>query len=78
MLFFLVQYHHMNFVDIEVLSPEHGRSVTDFWDLDAHEAQLRCPGGVWVVLSTFLELVLFVRSLYVNAFGNSLQIWLKL
>jgi len=30
-------------VDFVVLPPVHGRSVTDFWGWDAHEAQLRCP-----------------------------------
>ena len=44
------QYHHISFVDFVVLSPGHGRSVTDFWGWDAHEAQLRCPDGVWVVI----------------------------
>ena len=38
------------FVDFVVLLPGHGRSVTDFWCWDAHEAQLRCPDGVWVVI----------------------------
>ena len=33
-----------------VLPPGHGKSVTDFWGWDAHEAQLRCPDGVWVVI----------------------------
>ena len=28
----------------------HGRSLTDFWGWDAHEAQLRCPNGVWMVI----------------------------
>ena len=42
--------HHMSFVDFVVLPPGHGRSVTDFWGWDVHEAQLRCPGGVWVVI----------------------------
>ena len=40
----------MSFVDFVVLPPGHGRSVTDFWGWDAHESQLRCPDGVWVVL----------------------------
>ena len=40
----------MSFVDFVVLPPGHGRSVTDFWGRDAHEAQLRCPDGVWVVI----------------------------
>jgi len=33
-------------VDFVVLPPGHGRSVTDFWVLDAHVAQLRCPDDV--------------------------------
>jgi hypothetical protein len=41
---------HVLFVDFVILSPGHGRSVTYFWGWDAHEAQLRCPDGVWVVI----------------------------
>ena len=33
-------------VDFLVLPPGHGSSVTDFWEWDAHEAQLRCPDDV--------------------------------
>ena len=33
-------------VDFVVLPPGHGRSVTDFWGWDNHEAQLRCPDDV--------------------------------
>ena len=33
-------------VDFVVLPLGHGRSVTDFWGWDAHEAQLRCPDDV--------------------------------
>ena len=44
------QCHHMSFVDFVILPPGHGRSVTDFWVWDVHEAQLRCPDGVWVVI----------------------------
>jgi len=33
-------------VDFVVLPPGHGRSETDFWGWDAHEAQLRCPDDV--------------------------------
>jgi len=33
-------------VDFAVLRPGHGRSVTDFWSWDAHEAQLRCHDDV--------------------------------
>ena len=40
------QCHHMSFVDFVVLPPQHGRSVTDFWGWDAHEARLRCPDDV--------------------------------
>ena len=29
-----------------VFPPGHGRSVTDFWGWDAHEARLRCPDDV--------------------------------
>ena len=49
-IFFLVQCHHMSFVDFVVLPPGHGRSVTDFWGWDAREARLRCPDGVWAVI----------------------------
>ena len=38
------------FVDFVVLPPGHGRIVTDFWGWDAHEAQLRCPNDVWVMI----------------------------
>ena len=41
---------HVLFVDFVVLPPGHGRSVTDFWGWDTHEAQLRCPNDVWVVI----------------------------
>ena len=41
---------HVLFVDFVVLPPGHGGSVTDFWGWDTHEAQLRCPNGVWVVI----------------------------
>ena len=49
-IFFFFQCHHMSFVEFVVLPPGHGRSVADFWGWDAHEAQLRCPDGVWVVI----------------------------
>ena len=42
--------HHISFVDFVVRPPGHGKSVTDFWGWDAHEAQLRCPDVVWVVI----------------------------
>jgi hypothetical protein len=39
----------MDFVDSP---PGFGRSVTEFWGWDAHEAQLRCPhevdGDIWL------------------------------
>ena len=50
LVFFAPQCHHTSFVDFMVLPPGHGRSVIDFWGWDAHEAQLRCPDGVWVVI----------------------------
>jgi hypothetical protein len=41
----------MFLVDFVVSPPGCGRSVTDFWGWDAHEAQLRCPdevdGDMW-------------------------------
>ena len=33
-------------MDFVVFPPGHGRSVTDFWGWDAHEARLRCPDDV--------------------------------
>jgi hypothetical protein len=33
-------------MDLVVLPPGHGSTVTDFWGWDAHEAQLRCPDDV--------------------------------
>ena len=33
-------------VDFVVFPPGHGRSLTDFWGWDAHEARLRCPDDV--------------------------------
>ena len=40
----------MSFLDFVVFPPGHGRIVTDFWGWDAHEAQLRCPDDVWLVI----------------------------
>ena len=40
----------MSCVDFVVIPPGHGRSVTDFWGWDAHEAQLRCPNDVSVLI----------------------------
>jgi hypothetical protein len=37
------QCHHMSIMNFVVSPRGCGRSVTDFWGLDAHEAQLRCP-----------------------------------
>ena len=37
---------HMSFTDFVVFPPGHGRSVTDFWGWDAHEARLPCPDDV--------------------------------
>ena len=48
--FFFPMPPHVPLVDFVVLPPVHGRNVTDFWGWDAHEAQLRCPDGVWVVI----------------------------
>jgi hypothetical protein len=45
----------MSFVDFVVPPPGHGRRVTDFWGWDAHEAQLRCPDDVWVVIEEDVE-----------------------
>jgi hypothetical protein len=36
----------MSLMDFVVFPPGCGRSVTDFWGWDAHEAQLCCPGEV--------------------------------
>ena len=44
LLFLLIPPHVL--VDFVVLPPGQGRSVTDFWGWDAHEAQLRCPDDV--------------------------------
>jgi hypothetical protein len=48
---FLNQCHHMSLMYFVVSPPGYGRSVTDFWGWDAHEAQLRCPdevdGDIW-------------------------------
>jgi hypothetical protein len=45
-------HHHMSLMDFAVSPPGCGRSVTDFWRWDAHEAQLRCPdevdGDIWI------------------------------
>jgi hypothetical protein len=40
----------MHFEDFVVLPRGHIRSLTDFWRWDSHEAQLRCPDDVWVVI----------------------------
>ena len=36
----------MSFTDFVVFPPGHGRSVTDFWGWDGHEARLRFPDDV--------------------------------
>jgi hypothetical protein len=50
--FFFLQYHHMSLIDFVVSPLGCGRSVTDFWGWDAHEAQLRRPyevdGDIWI------------------------------
>jgi hypothetical protein len=38
------QYHHMSLMDYVVSPSGCGRSVTEVWVWDAHEAQLRCSG----------------------------------
>ena len=45
-LYFFYPMPHMSFTDFVVFPPRHGRSVTDFWGWDAHEARLRCPDDV--------------------------------
>ena len=69
--FFFFQCHHMSFADFVVLPPGHSSSVTDFWDWDAHGAQLRCPAGVWVVIE---EDVLPGGALNLNS-TNLLRPW---
>jgi hypothetical protein len=44
--FFWCQCHHMSLMDFVVSPPDCGRSVTDVWGWDAHEAQLRFPDEV--------------------------------
>jgi hypothetical protein len=50
--FLLCQCHHMSLMDFVVSPPGCGRSVTDSWGWDAHEAQLRCSdevdGDIWI------------------------------
>jgi hypothetical protein len=43
---FFYQCHHMSLMDFVVSPPVCGRSETDFWGWDAHEAQLRCSDEV--------------------------------
>ena len=60
----------MSFVDFVVLPPGHGRSVTDFWGLDAHEAQLRCPDDVWetqILITTIYECTHVYTGVYIVA-----------
>jgi hypothetical protein len=51
-LMYSPQCHHMSLIDFVGPRPGCGRSVTDFWGWDAHEAQLRCPdevdGDIWI------------------------------
>jgi hypothetical protein len=47
---FFSQRHHIHCVYFVLLHPGHGRSVTDFWGWDNHEAHLRLPDVVWVVI----------------------------
>jgi hypothetical protein len=51
-VFFLIQHHHMSLMYFVVSPPGCGRSVTDFWGWDAHQARLRCPddadGDIWI------------------------------
>jgi hypothetical protein len=47
---FFFQCHHMSFVNFVVLPLGHGGNVHYFSGWDAHEAQLRCPDGLWVVI----------------------------
>jgi hypothetical protein len=42
----LPPYHHTSLMDFVGSPAGCGRSVTDFWGWDAHEAQLRCPDEV--------------------------------
>jgi hypothetical protein len=46
------QCHHMSLMDFVDSPPGCGRSLTDFWDWDAHQARLRCPdyvdGDIWI------------------------------
>ena len=37
---------HMYFTDFVVFPPGHGRSVTEFWGWDAHEARPCCHDDV--------------------------------
>jgi hypothetical protein len=50
--YFSPQCHHMSLIDFVVSPLGCGQSVTDFWDCDANEAQLRCPdevdGDTWI------------------------------
>ena len=48
--FFCPMPPHVLFVEFVALPPGRGRIVTDVWSWGAHEAQLRCPNDVWVVI----------------------------
>jgi hypothetical protein len=43
---FFCQCQHMSLMDFVVSPSSCGRSVTEFWGWDPHEAQLRCPDEV--------------------------------
>jgi hypothetical protein len=43
---FFLQCHYVSLMDFVVSLSGCGRSVTDVWGWDAHEAQLRCPDEV--------------------------------
>jgi hypothetical protein len=49
-IYIFLQYHHVHSVDFVFFPPRHAWSVTDFWIWNEHEAQLRCPICVWVVI----------------------------
>jgi hypothetical protein len=52
MYYFFAQCHHMSLMDFMVSPPGCGRSVTEVWGWDAHEAQLcfsdEVDGNIWI------------------------------
>ena len=48
--FFLPPMRPHVLMNFRSLPPGCGDSLADFWGWDAHEARLRCPDGVWVVI----------------------------